>query len=179
MSTEIERKFLIERPVEAELQAQTDCRLLRITQTYLVKVDPQTERRVRRIEENGHITYRYTEKGPLIGIGREEREREIGESEYRAALEDAVSELEKTRHTFPYRDHLIEIDIYPDTIADGKLRGLAVLEIELGSEDEAYEIPPFIQVRKELTGTREFSNKSLATPCVKLTSRPDCRTRSE
>lgn len=167
MSTEIERKFLIDRPDEGELMRKPGCRRFRITQTYLQNIEPEIERRVRRIEHTDGVTFRYTEKKPLTGFRREEQESEITESDYRQALRDAVSSLEKTRYAIPFRDHVLEIDIYPDEIADGQLRGLAVLEIELGHETEDFDIPAFLHVRKELTGTKEFSNHSLAVPCEK------------
>ena len=42
----------------------------------------------------------------------------------------------------------------------------AVLEVELESEDEAFDIPPFISVIKEVTGDKRYSNKALAKEIV-------------
>ena len=38
------------------------------------------------------------------------------------------------------------------------------MEVELGSETEEFAVPEFIRVERELTGTRQFSNKTLARP---------------
>ena len=76
----------------------------------------------------------------------------------------AMTRLTKTRYSFPFAGHTVEIDVYPHEIGGDALEGLAVMEIELESPDEAIEFPPFIRVIRELTGTREFSNKALARP---------------
>ncbi|MBE6541473.1 MAG: hypothetical protein E7672_03395 [Ruminococcaceae bacterium] len=162
MATEIERKFLIKLPSE-DFFADKKARRRHIVQTYLTS-DDAGERRVRRIEESGTISYVYTEKFPIENtkISRIENEREIDREEYERLLSDAYSELTKVRYTFPIESHVIEIDVYPHYIGGEALDGLAVMEIELTSEDEKFEIPDEIEVLRELTGTREFSNKVLA-----------------
>ena len=166
MGTEIERKFLIRLP---DFDTIPDLRIQEITQTYLTPLpsDPEPERRVRKIAENGRIRWIYTEKRPIRGMGkiaRQEEEWEISEAEYGEKLADAMTRLTKTRYSFPFAGHTVEIDVYPHEIGGDALEGLAVMEIELESPDEAIEFPPFIRVIRELTGTREFSNKALARP---------------
>ncbi|MBQ4354772.1 MAG: hypothetical protein IJC71_07740 [Clostridia bacterium] len=165
MNIETERKFLIERPTENLLRAQPGIRILDMVQTYLMP-DGNTERRVRRITENGADSCIYTEKRPVDGskISRYEDERTVSEEEYRRLTADCISELTKTRFSFPYGGHTVEIDIYPYDIGGDALEGKAVLEVELSSPDEAFDLPRFITVLRELTGTREFSNKALAKP---------------
>ena len=53
-------------------------------------------------------------------------------------------------------NHFFEIDIYPFW------RDKAVMEIELSSEDEDFEIPHEIKVIKEVTGDKRYKNASLA-----------------
>lgn len=164
MSTEIERKFLIRLP---DFDTIPNRRVQAITQTYLTSLphDPGLERRVRKITENGVTRWIYTEKRTLSNVGaavREENEREISGEEYASKLTEAFSTLDKVRHSFPFGSHTVEIDVYPYEIGGDALLGLAVLEIEMADEHEEITIPPFIEVIRELTGTREFSNKAMA-----------------
>ena len=111
MAIEIERKFLIRLPV---LDNVPDCRVRKITQTYLKEIPGKSvERRVRRIEEDGQVSYVFTKKEKLTKMSRIENEWEISEEEYREYLTEAYSMLDKTRYSFPYENHVMEIDVYP------------------------------------------------------------------
>ena len=80
---EIERKFLVKMP---DLRKLDVVRRLNITQTYLKRGDNNSQRRVRRIDENGSITYTYTEKQFISPLIRNEDEFEISEQEYSRLL---------------------------------------------------------------------------------------------
>ena len=164
MHIETERKFLIERPDLAFLASQEGCAVLSIVQTYLTHDSGESERRIRQITEGDRTSFVCTVKRRLSAVSRTEDEREISQAEYDALHADAVTELTKTRYRFPFEEHLIEIDVYPDEIGGEGLRNRAVLEVELDSEDEAFLLPEWVTVLRELTGTREFSNKALAMP---------------
>ncbi len=164
MATEIERKFLIRLP---DFETIPERRVQAMIQTYLnaLPEDPGLERRVRKIEENGQCRYVYTEKRSMLSRSaavRQEDEWEISAEEYADKLTEAFSQLAKVRHSFPFAGHTIEIDVYPYDIGGNAMLGLAVMEIELTNENEAISLPPCIEVIRELTGTREFSNKALA-----------------
>ncbi len=165
MAVETERKFLIIRPDTDILDMQTGVRRLEITQTYL-EYEGVTERRIRKITENGRVTYVHTRKTPISGskLSRLEEECEISEEEYLSLMKECITELSKIRYAFPYAGHIIEIDIYPHEIGGDELEGYAVLEAELESADEIIEFPHFITIVEELTGTRKFSNKAMAKP---------------
>lgn len=139
-----------------------------MVQTYLTS-EGDGERRIRKITENGVDSYVCTEKFPIAGtkISRLENEWEITSGEYDRLMCEAYSQLTKTRYSFPYKGHVIEIDVYPHEIGGDALDGMAVLEVELGSESEEFELPEWIEVIRELSGTREFSNKKLAKKVVK------------
>ena len=162
MPIETERKFLIERPDLAFLTSQKDCDVLEITQTYLTQPAGAPERRVRRILEGGRETFVFTQKEKLTAVSRIENEREITPDEYAGFLAEAYSQLTKTRYRFPFGGHVIEIDVYPYEIGGDALEGFAILEVELAAEDEEIRLPDWLHVVRELTGTREFSNKTLA-----------------
>ena len=88
-----------------------------------------------------------------------EDEREITESEYVAMLQEIAPgtvTLHKTRHTFPYFGRTVEIDIYPDW------QRSCILEVELESEDEELILPDFINVIKEVTGDKGYSNAAMS-----------------
>ena len=166
MHIETERKFLVRLPDTAELEARGG-RILRIIQTYLTIDDESGEEsRVRRIEESGRISYIYTEKKRISETSRFENEYEITGDEYERLIDgsDDPRQLIKTRYAFPCGGHTIEIDVYPPEIGGDELDGLAVLEVELENEGEEFVLPDFIDVVRELTGKKEFSNKALAKP---------------
>jgi len=80
---EIERKFLVEMPDVSALDVR---RKISITQTYLTRGENDSQRRVRRISENGKVRYTYTEKVFLTPVTRKENEFEISEKEYNELL---------------------------------------------------------------------------------------------
>ena len=95
------------------------------------------------------------------------REYEITEEKYNSLRESHdIRELEKTRYAFEYGGHTVEIDVYPHEIGGDALDGYAVLEVEFERENEKIQLPDFIRIVRELTGTSEFSNKTLAKPVV-------------
>lgn len=163
MPLEIERKFLIRLP---DFTKTENLRIRHITQTYLAKEENAPERRIRRIVENGKVKYVFTSKEEIkktsAAAVREEIEYEITEDEYNKFMSSADSELTKTRYSFVYEGHTIEIDVYPYEIGGDALEGYAVLEAELSDENEELKIPDFITVVRELTGSREFTNHALA-----------------
>ena len=64
---EIERKFLVEFPDVEKLDVR---KRIGITQTYLTDGERNSQRRVRRLDENGEISYTYTEKVFLTPVTR-------------------------------------------------------------------------------------------------------------
>ena len=159
---EIERKFLIRRPDETMLATRENVIVYHMAQTYLLAGAGTTER-VRCRESNGETRFFHTVKRRLSELTAEESEQEIDETAYRALLlraEPARRTIYKTRYAFPYRDHLMEVDIYPFWEKQ------AVLEIELGSETESYSIPPFLSLLREVTADYRYKNASLAKVIV-------------
>lgn len=158
---EIERKFLIAYPDVAFLKTLDGCRILKITQTYLLCDDGTL--RVRKTVCAGKTTYRVTQKQRISALTRVEDEKEISEETYTELLrcaDGARTPVVKTRYAFPAGTHTAEIDIFPFW------QDRAILEIELASEDEPYEIPPFLTVIKEVTGDRRYTNASFAKKIV-------------
>lgn len=156
---EIERKYLISFITEEELrkQAGKSLRKIKIDQLYLVA--EEGERRVRKTDENGEIHYFYTEKRPITGLKRKEKEYEISEQEYKKYRKEADSscyEIRKCRYKFMFDGQLFELDIYE--FSNEK----AILEIELPAEDTQVNLPPFIEVVRDVTYEKQYKNKALA-----------------
>lgn len=154
---EIERKFLVELPDFEKLDVR---RRIGITQTYLDRGENDTQRRVRRICENGSVRYTYTEKVFLTPVTREENEYEITESEYEKLLgekDERFSPVEKTRYCFDYHDQHFELDTYPFS---GKL---AIMELELGSPEQIIDFPDNVTVIRDVSADKRYSNSALAT----------------
>lgn len=158
---EIERKFLIRRPDLGMLRALPHCQEAEIMQTYLL-AEEGMERRVRQRGLDGSYVFTKTTKRPT-GDARKryETEERIDEREYLQLLMQANLDFQpvhKTRFCVMDRasGHYFEIDIYPHE------PDLAILEVELTSEDEEFVIPEFIEVVREVTSESGYRNQTLA-----------------
>ena len=155
---ETERKFLIRIPSVSEMERQKDFRIRKIIQTYL-QSENKKNARVREIVENGNHTYIKTVKERISTLSCFEDESVISFEEYENLLLKADTEkqsIHKTRYSFEYCEHILEIDIYE--FWDDR----ATLEIELASEDEEFAIPSFIKVIKEISEDGRYKNTNLA-----------------
>jgi adenylate cyclase len=145
VGTEIERKFLLNDDSWRGLGQP-----VRMRQGYLC-ADPVRTVRVRIEGERAVITI----KSKTTGATR-------GEWEYEIPVPDAAELLdlcekplvEKVRHRIEHQGHTWEVDEF-----EGENAGLVVAEIELGSEDEAFEKPAWIG--REVTGDKRYYNSSL------------------
>ena len=152
---EIERKFLVKFPDICKLDVK---RKINIVQTYLMNGENQSQRRVRRIDENGSISYTYTEKIFLDPAVREENEYGITKQEYEELLFEKKegTPIKKVRYCFNYHDQLFELDTYP--FSDK----LAIMELELGDIRQEIDFPDNVLVLKDVTGDSKYSNAALA-----------------
>lgn len=146
MGVEIERKFLVEGDVWRTLGEAT---LLR--QGYL-SLDPARTVRVRIDGERAFLTI----KGKSVGASRGEWEYPIPVSEAAELLDKLCQQplVEKFRHRIASGQHTWEVDEFL-----GANAGLVVAEIELASEDEAFEKPDWLG--REVTGDARYFNSNL------------------
>lgn len=154
---EIERKYLIRMPDQEYLLAHAAPS--QIEQTYLLLPTPEVNARVRRRGREGAWTYTHTQKIALSDLRRIEDEREISEEEYRRLLVQADPnrrQIRKTRWVLPYKDQLFEIDCFPFWT------DRALMEIELRDESQEVEFPPCIEIVREVTGDRRYTNSAIA-----------------
>lgn len=147
MAQEIERKFL----VKGEYK-ELSFKAARITQGYLSSV-PERTVRVRIKGDKGYITIKG--KVSFSGASRFEWEKEIPVAEARQLLEICEPGLiDKTRYLVKSGLHTFEVDEF-----HGENEGLVLAEIELVSENEAFEKPGWLGM--EVTGDPKYYNSML------------------
>lgn len=152
---EIERKFLVEMP---DLKKLDVIKLIDITQTYLSDGQNNSQRRIRKIACEDNVYMTYTEKNFISPVVREENERSINCNEYNMLLKDAkdTEPVIKKRIVFLYENQKFELDIYPFS------EKYAILELELENPEQKIYFPEYINVLKEVTGNKLYSNIRLA-----------------
>lgn len=144
---EIERKFLVHRNSDWKRLASS---CSHIQQGYFAAVNTV---RVRIRDDKGYLTI----KGPSRngGLSRYEFEKEITLEEAQQLMllcEPGV--IDKHRYLVPFGGHVFEVDEF-----HGDNHGLVLAEVELRSEEEAFEKPDFIGM--EVTGDRHFYNSHM------------------
>ena len=124
----------------------------RIRQGYIAH-DMGRSVRVRILDDKGILTV----KGPFIGVGsRPEWEKEISLQEAEELfLICKPGSIDKTRWIVPAGERKFEVDEF-----HGENEGLVMAEIELESQDEAFERPSWLG--EEVTGDPRFYNGYLA-----------------
>ena len=146
---EIERKFLV---LSNDFMQEAFAKK-RIVQAYL-NSNPERSVRVRIKEGKGFLAIKGI--GNATGTTRLEWEREI-------PLQDAEKLLticergiiDKVRHEVKVGSHMYEVDVFA-----GENEGLIMAEIELQSEEEAFEKPNWLG--KEVTNDERFYNAYLS-----------------
>ena len=138
MQIETERKFLV---LDDSYKAQA-VESHRIRQGYIAH-DMGRSVRVRILDDKGILTV----KGPFIGVGsRPEWEKEISLKEAEELfLICKPGSIDKTRWIVPAGERKFEVDEF-----HGENEGLVMAEIELESQDEAFERPSWLG--EEVTG---------------------------
>jgi adenylate cyclase len=147
MAQEIERKFLVKGDFKPEAVKQT-----RIIQGYLSSV-PERTVRVRVKGDKGFLTIKGI--GNESGASRYEWETEIPVNEAEELL--AICEpgvIDKIRYIVKSGNHSFEVDEF-----FGENQGLIVAEVELNSEDEAFDKPAWLG--EEVTGYTKYYNSML------------------
>lgn len=147
MGQEIERKFLVKGDAWRE-----GAQAVRYRQGFLSTV-PERTVRVRVAGDRATLTI----KGKTVGATRVEFEYEVPTADAEQML--ALCEqplIEKVRYTLVTGAHTWEVDVF-----EGDNAGLIVAEIELQSEDEAFERPEWLDV--EVTDDPRYFNANLVS----------------
>lgn len=153
---EIESKWLIAKE-DIPLDLNDAIVTTHIEQTYLCF---SPEIRVRRLDYGDDYTFTVKTNLTEDGLQRDETEFHITKEEYEDLLtkkaENAIT-INKTRYEFMYENMPIAIDIF-----EGDLEGLAYLEVEFESQEEAaqYQAPSWIT--RDVTDDVRYKNGHLA-----------------
>jgi CYTH domain-containing protein len=148
MGVEIERKFLVD---QKKWQQLAKPKGTHYRQGYILSEAAKTIR-VRITDKQGYLTI----KGATQGISRKEYEYIIPVNEGAELLDNfADTELEKYRYCITFAGKVWEVDEFL-----GYNQGLLIAEIELQSEKEVFELPPWVTV--EVTGDKKYYNSNLS-----------------
>ncbi len=146
---EIERKFL----VKSQEFKKNSFAKNEIAQGYL-NSNPERAVRVRIKGNQGYLTIKG--KGNETGLSRFEWEKEIVVTEARMLLKLCESGIiSKTRYEVKFGNHVYEVDEF-----FGENEGLIIAEIELQSEEEAFEKPNWLG--DEVTNNEKYYNSYLS-----------------
>jgi adenylate cyclase len=149
-SREIERKFLMKRLPERLKQA----RRCVIAQGYLAAELGGRHVRLRKKGKTASLTFKVGR-----GAHREEREIKLSAKQFSALWPATVGRrLYKLRHEVPWKNFLIEIDIYRR-----KHKGLVVAEVEFPDRTACRKFKAPAWFGREVTGNKRYSNVRLAT----------------
>lgn len=147
MPYEIERKFL----VKDESWRDRARDPMRIRQGYIV-AGARASVRVRISGGRAWLNL----KSATVGVSREEFDYEIPASDAQQLIDTLCVRplIEKTRYFVDHAGHCWEVDVF-----EGDNAGLVVAEIELDSEDEPFELPPWAGM--EVSRDRRYYNAAL------------------
>ncbi len=145
---EIERKFL----VEATPSNLASYPSKEIEQGYIA-IAEETEVRVRRKGAQYFLTVK---KGH--GLVREETEILIEQSQFTPLWQlTSGQRVQKIRYEIPYLSHLIEVDVYQESLAP-----LITADVEFPSLEASKNFTPSAWLGNEISGIPAFANKNLA-----------------
>jgi|SRR4051812_18818443 adenylate cyclase len=148
-SREIERKFLIKRLPLAILRS----RHFKIAQGYLANEPGGRHVRLRKKAKIGLLTFKVGRSSV-----REEREIRLSEKQFETLWPATRGRrLHKTRYEVPWKNVIIEIDIY-----HGRNQGVIVAEVEFPSQSSCRKFKPPDWFGREVTGEKRYSNVRLA-----------------
>ena len=155
---ETKRKYLIARPDPAALDRRPNCQRVEITQAYLRSEIPGEMIRIRQRGRDGSYVYFKTRKRSIDGK-RIEMEERLTHHEFLDLLMQAdptYRTIRKDRWCLSENGLYYNIDLYP------QWDDQALLEVELYSAGDKVRFPEGIQVIREVTGEKEFTNPYIA-----------------
>jgi adenylate cyclase len=167
---EIEHKLLmLDPPSEAALEQRAE-RVERIEQRYLT-AEPGRTRRIRRVRDADGERLILTEKQPVRSGVRVEDETLLDPESYTrlaADVDPATQPIRKTRYitTIPGAATLV-VDVFSQP------PGLTLAEVELPTEDTAYELPGWLGPTRDVTDDERYQNAAIARGGVPPPERSD------
>lgn len=155
---EIERKYIIKLPEKSVIEAADGYTKSEILQIYLKSKKGITHRIRKRVFDCG-VEYTETTKIRLDAMTAIENEKAITEEDF-LLLEKEIAQgtkpISKVRHTFIFEEQLFEVDVYP------QWKHSCILETELKDKETEVIFPAFINIIKEVTGIKGYSNAQMS-----------------
>lgn len=148
---EIERRWLVKIP---------DCldgyESHYIEQAYLEPANG-FQGRIRRWDDK----FIYTEKARTgSNVSRIENEKEITAEEYGELQKNTIlNVIRKRRYIIPCGSLKFELDVFENAVEEG----YGIMEAELSGENESFEMPDFVEIVREVTEDRYYSNRNFAS----------------
>ncbi len=156
--TQSERKYLIKNPSQELLDKLQPVEQI-ITQSYLISRKDGTERRSRKVQNNGSIGYYYIEKQQISPVERIETERMLTQKEYVRLMDEVNPDygtIVKRRYSFHYLDHYMTIDTYASSPS------LAILDVQVANKDDKVELPEELTMIREVTEEIRYQGHMIA-----------------
>lgn len=148
---EIEYKFLVD---HAAWNAAEKPEPEEIIQAYIARTDTTTVR----VRTKGAKAF-LTLKGKTVGRTRSEFEYEVPMEEAREMMRlFTTRSLRKFRYTLEFKGRFWEVDVFKDT-----LDGLIIAELEVGSEEESFDLPDW--VTSDVSDDPQYFNSVLIEKC--------------
>lgn len=158
VGVEIERKYIIKMPSILLIKGQSNYTESEILQIYLPSEKGET-RRIRRRVYGDKTLCTETKKMRIDGMSATEIEREISLAEFdelALSIKQGTTPVNKTRYTFISEGQLFEIDVYP------QWKRTAIMETELENREAKVKIPDFLEILREVTGDKSYSNAAMS-----------------
>ena len=156
---EIERKWLID--INNIPYNLNDYEYLDIEQAY-ISFKPTV--RIRKITNLDQYILTIKSSSKDNGLSRQEYELNISKEEYDNLLTKKEGNiLYKTRYKVPFNEYTYEIDIFHN-----QYEGLGYVEVELNTIEQAKQFETPSWVLQELTGSKIYTNASLAKGLLKI-----------
>ena len=157
-NVEIERKYIISMPKISDMKSMTDYTSSDIVQIYLESL-PSVTHRISSRKYHNRTEYTETKKTRIDKMSAVEEEYAIDSERFEELsrkIRAGSVPITKTRHTFKFSEQLFEIDVYP------AWQSSAIMETELPSRDTEVAFPSFINVIREVTGDKAYSNAGMS-----------------
>ena len=156
---EIERKWLID--INNIPYNLNDYEHLDIEQAY-ISFKPTV--RIRKIDNLDQYILTIKSSSKDNGLSRQEYELNISKEEYDNLLTKKEGNiLYKTRYKVPFNEYTYEIDIFHN-----QYEGLGYVEVEFNTIEQAKQFETPSWVLQELTGSKIYTNASLAKGLLKI-----------
>lgn len=155
-NVELEKKFLIKLPDMQALSAYSPF-TVDIEQIYLTCQNGS--HRIRKRGADGTFSYFETKKIRITDSKCFEYENSISADTYeqlKALADPKKHPIVKKRTCFVYEGQYFELDVFPF------FRDKAFLELELLCEEQAFALPPEIEVIRDVTDDKKYKNNYLA-----------------